>query len=63
MQSEQRKKDCLTCRYVDITSSDVLCLYILRTGHRRPCEVGKCREAGVWRRRPHYKRFRGVWKT
>lgn len=54
-----RKKYCRRCTYRSIQKSNGknpqtnlgTCNYILRTGHQRPCAVGRCVERGVFKKR------------
>lgn len=45
-----RVKDCMKCDYGSNAKdpANVLCDYVLITGHARPCLAGECRETGVF---------------
>lgn len=62
------RKDCAKCRYSAASCTGtkngagmITCIYILITGHMRPCRPGECRETGVFvskstkRHRPYLK--------
>lgn len=55
---EIAKKDCRFCVYSsggNGGSSEMTCVYILRTKHRRPCFPGDCRQKGVFKKKENSK--------
>lgn len=54
---EIAKKDCRFCAYSigGNGGTEMVCVYILRTEHRRPCFPGDCRQKGVFKKREDVK--------
>lgn len=50
------KEDCKTCTYRETAGTSSVCSYILMECQRRPCQIGECKQAGIWKPKPKRKR-------